>query len=150
MGNTTLKHGNDYGEAPTSTVVLAAGEGISSIFGNADWGINSIGFALNSGTVYGPWGGPGGFGYTISGPVYGFYGGMRGSILGSLGIWTTDPPPLPSPTPAPNPAGMMRSKMFGSALPTDTQWDDGSTFAGNPCCRLASFNQCDRHFDRKH
>jgi hypothetical protein len=142
IGNTTFKRGNDFGEPPAGTIVLVAGEQISSIFGNSDWGINSIGFSTSIGTVYGPWGGPRGSSYSVSGPVYGFYGGLWGDVLGSFGIWTTDPPQPPTPTPASNPAGMMRSKMFGGSLPNDTLWDDGSSFAGNPLLARWNYMRC--------
>jgi hypothetical protein len=113
IGNTTLKHGADYGEPPLGTVVLGAGEQISSVFGTSEILIYSIGFTTSWGTVYGPWGGPTGYGFSIDGPVYGFYGGMANEILGSIGTWTTDPLPAANPIPVPNPDGMMRSKMFG-------------------------------------
>jgi hypothetical protein len=97
MGNTTLKHGNDYGEQPSGTVLLAAAEQVNSIFGNADRYIRSIGFTTSSGAVFGPWGDTdAGRGYSISGPVYGLYGGLWGDVLGSLGAWTTEPSSLPN------------------------------------------------------
>jgi hypothetical protein len=113
-------------------MVLIAGEQITSIFGNADQDINSIGFTTSSGTEYGPWGGPEGFDYSIYGPIYGLHGALRGNVLGALGTWTTDPPDMRTPTSAPSPTGMTKSKMFGSSLPTDSEWDDGSTFPGKP------------------
>ncbi len=133
IGNTTIKHGADFGEPPLGTVVLGAGEQIISIFGTSEVLIYSIGFTTSWGAVYGPWGGSTGYGFSIDGPVYGLYGGMANEIFGSIGIWTSDPLPEPSPTPAPNPPGLMRSKMFGGSSLTDSRWDDGSQYPGNAC-----------------
>ncbi len=130
IGNTTFKHGNDFGQNPAGTVVFAAGEEITSIFGDAGSLINSIGFKTSWGAVYGPWGGGGGVPYLVDGPVYGFYGGVVGDVVSAFGIWTTDSPSAPPP-PAPNPTGMVRSKMFGTSSATDGAWDDHPTFAGN-------------------
>jgi hypothetical protein len=135
IGNTTRKRGLDYGNPPTATVVLSPGEQITNVFGSAWWFIVSIGFTTSSGTVYGPWGDwNGGWSkFSLDGPVYGFYGGWWGSDLSGIGIWTTNRTTTPPPTPNPgiNPRGMMRSRMFGGSLSTDSQWDDGSTFAGS-------------------
>jgi hypothetical protein len=92
IGNTTVKHGNHYGKAPTGTMVLAGGDQISSTFGNADKLVRSIGFTTISGAVFGPWGENNtGSDYIFPGPVYGFYGGLWGDVLGSLGTWTIYP-----------------------------------------------------------
>jgi hypothetical protein len=131
IGNTTTKHGYDYGERPKGTVVLEPGEQISSVFGNADWAINSMGFTTCSGAIYGPWGGTGGSAFSIDGPVYGLFGGLWGDILGSFGAWTTNTATPNNPVLGPNPSGMMRSKLFGSSLLNDSHWDDGSTFPGD-------------------
>jgi hypothetical protein len=130
IGNTTLKHGNDYGDAPTGTIVLGTGEHITSVFGRADRSINSIGITTSMGATYGPWGGPEGVTYSIPGPVYGFHGGLQGDVLGSLGTWTLDSPQMASKYMVPNQPGMMRSKMFGGSSLIDSEWDDGSTFSG--------------------
>ncbi len=129
IGNTAFKHGKDFGEPPTATVVLSAGEELTSIYGTNNFCIRTLGFTTSWGSVYGPWGeSPGPLSFSLTGPIYGVYGGMADDIFGSIGIWTTDPPPSPAPIPAPNPVGMRRSKMFGgSAI---SQWDDGSKFAG--------------------
>jgi hypothetical protein len=132
IGNTIQKHGVDLGKSPTATVLLDDGEQISSIFGTVDLLIRSIGFATTSGAIYGPWGKTDGSVFSINGPVYGFYGGLWDDVLGKLGIWTTDPPIVPTPTPSPNPSGVMRSRMFGGASFIDSRWDDGANFAGKP------------------
>jgi hypothetical protein len=69
IGNTTFKHGDDYGEAPTVTIVFGGREQITSIFGRADRSINSIGITTSTGKIYGPWGGPEGDAFSIPGPV---------------------------------------------------------------------------------
>ncbi len=130
IGNTTSKHGNDYGEAPTATIVLGTGEQITSIFGKAGRIINSFGITTSTGKVHGPWGGREGVAYSIPGPVYGLHGGLQGDVLGSLGTWTTDPPEMAIKYWAANQPGMMRSKLFGGASVMDSEWDDGSTFPG--------------------
>jgi hypothetical protein len=132
IGNITQKHGLDYGNTPTGTVVLHPGEQITSIFGRNWWWLSSIGFTTSWEAIYGPWGDlEGGWdAYSLDGPVYGLFGGFTGSVISGLGIWTTDNSLPPSPTPAPNPPGMMRTKMFGGSSPSESQWDDGPNFAG--------------------
>ncbi len=131
IGDTTFKHGADFGDPPTGTVVLAVGEEITSIFGHTGYGIHSMGFTTSLGAIYGPWGQLENDEYLIAGPVYGFFGGMWGDILTSFGIWTTDPRAT-TLRPAPNPPGMMRSIMYGGSSLPENQWDDGSTMIGNP------------------
>jgi hypothetical protein len=135
-GNTTLKHGNNYGDQPTGTVLLAAGEQISSIFGKADHYIRSIGFTTTWGAVLGPWGDTAaGQGYSISGPVYGLYGGLWGDVLGSLGTWTTDPAPYSKGSLAVTPdaeAAILSALLTDSASPQPAGTPPASPLPSRP------------------
>ncbi len=116
IGNTTFKHGDDYGEAPIVTIVFGAGEQITSIYGRTDRSINSIGITTSTGTVHGPWGGHAGDAFSIPGPVYGLHGGLQNDVLGSLGTWTTQPPKLRKQYLAPTQPGMGSIEATGVEL----------------------------------
>jgi hypothetical protein len=98
--------------------MVTGGDHISSIFGNADNLVRSIGFTTSSGAVHGPWGERNaGSDYLIPGPVYGLYGGLWGDVLGSFGTWTAEPPPISKEVPG-NSQG---SQMVGLGVPFTKQ-----------------------------
>jgi hypothetical protein len=65
---------------------LRTSEFVVRVFGAAGGLLDRIGFDTNYGSTFGPWGGPGGYAFSIPGVAIGFFGNdFRGSN-GGLGV----------------------------------------------------------------
>ncbi len=134
IGNTTFKHGADFGQAPVGTFTLSADEQIVAVDGASGLYIDRIGFFTSKGNRYGPYGSPGDINFRLGGPVYGFYGGYDGTpFVSGIGIWTLPsptPPPSPSSPPPPPVPGRSQLPVFSGHGDLSSTWDDGALFTG--------------------
>lgn len=85
------KHGTDWPGLPCSTTRLADTEFITELFGAAGDYVNSLGFATSTGRAIGPFGGPGGTGFSqtvaLNQRFVGWYG-RSGSWIDKIGMMT--------------------------------------------------------------
>jgi hypothetical protein len=86
------KHGDDDFSTPCVTTQLGNGEYITELFGAAGRYVDSLGFATNYGRVVGPFGGPGGAGFSqkvTDGARFAGWYGRSGGWLDKIGLMTS-------------------------------------------------------------
>jgi Domain of unknown function (DUF1929)/Jacalin-like lectin domain/Kelch motif len=117
-----------------STITLAAGESLVSVFGGSGWWIDRIGFTSSTGRAFGPFGGNGGAAFDLRAPVgttvVGLFGSASSTLLDKIGLYAADAPAPPPPTdPQPTQVGPAGGGLAqGSAAFSDLP--NGATITG--------------------